>query len=106
MNSPSSAVMTSITKPASALIPASFRTDRPEARITMESEIRQPQRGKQDGLRRLVVGLHVLELGDEFEQAGQREQHHEHERGARYNGAHHVLAEYAGHRNIRLWTWS
>ena len=37
MNSPSKAVMTSMTKPANATIPASLPTDSPDARMTMTS---------------------------------------------------------------------
>ena len=37
MNSPSSAVITSITNPANATMPASLPTDKPDARITMTS---------------------------------------------------------------------
>ena len=37
MNSPSNAVITSMTKPASATMPASLPTDRPDARMTMTS---------------------------------------------------------------------
>ncbi len=37
MNSPSRAVITSITNPANATMPASFPTDSPDARMTMTS---------------------------------------------------------------------
>ncbi len=76
-------------------------TDQRGDRQHLEREVRQPEHGIKDSLRRLVVGLHVLEFRNELEQSCEREQNHEHERRAREYRAHQVLAQYARHRNSR-----